>query len=460
VLLPRQAVLGSAGPPDRPSPRRPAALPPGGPIPRPVVLLSAAWPYPVDSGKRVVLSGFVEYFRSTTGAADLHYVHVGSPPEDERELAFTVHRVPTPRPTQQLAGIAWHAVARRDRSVQEAVLLGRDVREHLARVLREIGPALQVFDTVRMAQYAGGLPVDAGTTRVVYLDDLFSVRYGRMLEAMAARPDTDLNVLGEFGSVVPAPLRALAGRRTVQRAVLRLERRLVARSEDRAARSFQRSLLVNSQETRLLRERAGVDSVRTVRPLLTTPAAARPRRYDGRPEFVFLGLLTLPHNDVAVRSFLRTQMPALLDAVPGARLRVVGRGAGAELQRLAAGYGDAVSLEGWVPDLDEVLSAACAMVNPLLFGTGIKLKVLEALVRGLPVVSTRTGVEGVAEGPAHGCLVEDDVDRHPELLRSLIDRERNAELSAAALAHYRSEFSPAAVRAVYDEVFAPAPSAR
>lgn len=365
-----------------------------------------------------------------------------------------MHRVPTPYPPEQLLNVGWHALLRGDRSIQESVLTGRALRGRLRQVLAGIGPDLQVWDTVRMAQHreACGAP---GARSVVYLDDLFSIRYTRMLEAMRRLPDADLNALGEFGQHLPGPARALAARPGFQRGLLRIERRLVARSEDRTARRSPGSLLINSDEAAHLRSRAGVADVGVLPPLLRTAAtgAGRPRSYDGRPEFVFLGLLTLPHNASAVLSFLQGPWPQVLAQQPGARLRIIGRGADADLVAAVERAGSSVTLEGFVPDLDEALRSACALVNPLLFGSGVKLKVLEALARGLPVVSTTIGVEGIVTGPGQGCVVEDDPARLPIALLQLLDPAENAAVSAQAQRHYDAAFAPAAVHARYDEVF-------
>lgn len=425
---------------------------PGGTIPQSVAIISSTFPYPVDSGKRVVLSGLVEHFLDRVGAKALHYVLVsGAPPVEP--VAFPVHHVPGAPAVEQLVNLGWHAVLRRDRSIQECVLSGRVLRQRLRAVLRDLDVDLEVWDTVRMAQHqpACGSPRARG---VVYLDDLFSVRYARMLEAMRERPDEELNVLGEFGQHLPGPLRSLAKHQGVQRAVLELERRLVARSEDRTARQAPLSLLINDVEAAHLRSRAGVTSVEVLPPLLrNVPEQRVGRRYDGRPEFVFLGLLTLPHNASAVRSFLRHQWPEVLRLRPDAHLRVVGRGADRELVDQAHRSGPSVSVEGFVPDLDDLLAGACALLSPLLFGSGVKLKVLDALARGLPVVSTTTGVEGIVSRPDQGCIVEDDLDRWPELLLGLLDPEANRAVSRAGLRHYGGTFSPPAVHGRYDQVF-------
>jgi glycosyltransferase involved in cell wall biosynthesis len=302
-----------------------------------------------------------------------------------------------------------------------------------------------------MAQYAPDL---VAANQVCYLDDLFSERYDRMLEAAERYGEINVSPLGNFAEHVPARLRPLATHRHSQTLLLRAERSLVRRSEDRTVHRFRRSLLVNADEASVLadRSRAPMHRIRSVPPLVRTPAIAE-RRWNGEPEFVFLGLLSLPHNDDGLRSFLRTAWPQIVERLPGARLRVIGREARPELSELAATLRDSVTVEGYVTDLGDALGGAAALVNPLRFGSGIKLKVLEALGRALPVVSTTIGAEGIASGPGTGVLVTNQPAEFTNLLCSLTDPAFNAEISAQAREHFLLTYSRPAVFAAYDDAF-------
>ncbi len=177
------------------------------------------------------------------------------------------------------------------------------------------------------------------------------------------------------------------------------------------------------------------------------------RHYGGAAEFAFLGLLSLPHNDDGLRFLLRAVWPLVLQRLPGARLRVIGREARPELLALADQLRDSVTVEGYVADLSEALGGVAALVNPLRFGSGIKLKVIEALGRALPVVSTPVGAEGIDSGPGTGVLVGTEPAELAELLCSLTDPTYNADISAQARARFDASYAAAAVFAAYDTAF-------
>jgi hypothetical protein len=415
-----------------------------------VALISAVDPYPTDAGKKVVLAGFIEYFASRYGADNVHYIRIGGAPSPD--FPVVLHTVPGPSRSDLLRALTTRVSTGRA-SLQEAFLRSPATAGAIADVLADTAPRLQIYDTVRTAQYAAD---DVAAQQICYLDDLFSDRYDRMLAAARRYRGIDINPLGNFAAHIPAALRPLADNRLGQTALLRLERTLVRRSEDRTARRFRRCLLVNAGEAAELSRRTGVPAERimSVPPLVATPPAPV-RRYDGEPEFVFLGLLSLPHNDDGLRWFLTSVWPAVLERRPDARLRVIGREARPGVLALADTLASSVSVEGYVADLSAALEGAAGLVNPLRFGSGVKLKVIDALGRHLPVVSTEVGAEGIASGPGTGVLIADEPTGFAELLCGLTDPVRNAELSDEAAGHFRRSYSRSAVFDRYDLAFCP-----
>jgi hypothetical protein len=413
-----------------------------------VALVSSVDPYPADTGKKVVLTGLLDYFVDRLGPHNVHYVLVGGP----AMVGFPaqLHLLPKPSTSAALGNVLLRSVTGRS-SLQEALLRSRSVRAAIHRTIDRLSPGLEVYDTIRMAQHA---PEESKDNQICYLDDLFSERYAAMLDAFRRYPDMDIQPVGNFTAFVPHLLWPLAEQRISQRLLLRMEERLVRRSEDRNARRFNRTLVLNGREAERLRHRSGVGSCRIQAiPPLVGHGTAMTRDYGGAPEFVFLGQLAVPHNDDGVRSFLTTVWPRVLDHRPGARLRIIGREPRPGLANLVAQQAGTVTLEGFVPDLRDILCRAAALVNPLRFGSGIKLKIVQALGAGLPVISTRLGAEGMAVGPEWGIQIADDDSQFAELLVEVTDSARNRDLSAAAIEHFVSQYSRDVVFARYDAAF-------
>lgn len=416
-----------------------------------LALISPVNPYPIDAGKKVVLAGLVAYFAERLPAGDVHYLLVGNDGEAAADFPVDVREIPGPTRGQAIRNLGVRVISGRS-SMQESFLWSRSTQSSVSRTLRELEPDIEVYDTVRTAQYADG--VTAGR-RICYMDDLFSVRYDNMLRSMKRDLTVEFKPLGNFAKRVPPRLHFLTEARTSQRALLEAERRLVARSEDRTAKSFDRCLLVNEHESEILRARAVVPSERvvTIPPLITPPKdVARTNRRE--PQFLFLGLLSLPHNDDGLRWFVRSVWPRVLRRIPNVRLRVVGREPSPELLTTISQFGrGAISLEGYIPDLDELMMQSAAMVNPLRMGSGIKLKVIESLGRGLPVISSRTGVDGMWSGAHNGILLAESADEWVDQMQRLTSAADNARISAAGSDHFAHRYSRPAVFAAYDKAF-------
>ncbi|MGH3941830.1 MAG: glycosyltransferase family 4 protein, partial [Pseudonocardiaceae bacterium] len=416
-----------------------------------VLIVSATAPVPVDNGKRVVLHGLLDYFVHRLGPDNVHYALLGQAGSQRPPFPGIAHRLDKPGSLSQLITLARRFPTNRSYTIQEAMLGSRALSEQIRALVAWLRPTVEVYDTLRLGQHAPAAP--RASRRVLYLDDLFSVRYERML-TVAAQNDFTMDPLGQFADFVPAGLRSLLRRPAVYRPILRLERDRIRRREVQIVRSFDASLLVNAEEVELLRERSGVSTVRPITPLLR-PVTTPVRRPVSPPELVFLGRLNIPHNDDAVCAFLRTAMGELEQRCPGVRLRIIGKGASDTLLTLAARYPSSVTIEGFVDDLDTVFSRATVVLAPLRFGSGVKIKMLEALARGVPVLATTTAAEGipVAADRGDGCLIEDDLARWPVLLAELVDAGSAADLSAGALAFFARTYGRDVVIAQYDALF-------
>ncbi|MDN5933868.1 MAG: glycosyltransferase family 4 protein, partial [Pseudonocardia sp.] len=173
------------------------------------------------------------------------------------------------------------------------------------------------------------------------------------------------------------------------------------------------------------------------------------------PELVFLGRLNIPHNDDAICSFIRAAMGELVRRHPHIRLRIIGKDPSDALLGLVAQHAPNVVLEGFVENLDSVFARATVSLAPLRFGSGVKIKMLDALARGVPTLATTVSVEGVPVTPEgeNGCFVEDDLTRWPDLIDEMIDPTHNTQLSKAAVEFFESVYGREVVSAQYDDIF-------
>ncbi|MFP5345797.1 MAG: glycosyltransferase family 4 protein [Actinomycetes bacterium] len=144
------------------------------------------------------------------------------------------------------------------------------------------------------------------------------------------------------------------------------------------------------------------------------------------PVAVFVALMGWKPNVDAAVWLAQHVWPHVRAQMPEARLVLVGREPAPEVRALAA---PDVEVTGTVPDVRPYLARARVALAPLLSGGGTRLKVLEALDAGRPLVSTSVGIDGLTDLVGHGALVADDPQRFAERIVELLqDPGRAKEL--------------------------------
>jgi glycosyltransferase involved in cell wall biosynthesis len=167
-------------------------------------------------------------------------------------------------------------------------------------------------------------------------------------------------------------------------------------------------------------------------PFCLDPDDYPPAPLDGEPAAGIIGTAGWPPTANALERLLAEIWPEARSLAPGARLLIAGRGTASLGRRLGDAGG--VEILGEVPSASEFLRRLSVLVYPLSRGSGVKVKVLEAIASGLPVVTTPAGAEGIAAGD--GVIVETDPHRlaaaTAELLRDASARRQRGDAARAA----------------------------
>lgn len=119
---------------------------------------------------------------------------------------------------------------------------------------------------------------------------------------------------------------------------------------------------------------------------------------------LYIASLAMPNNIEALDWYLKSIHTQLLSAFPDYKLIVVGSIDVTEIQTIKDKYAkcEGIEIHFNVPDLSDYYSVCSLFINPMLHGAGVKLKTINAIVNGLPIVSTSVGAEGIG-------LVEDEM---------------------------------------------------
>jgi len=139
---------------------------------------------------------------------------------------------------------------------------------------------------------------------------------------------------------------------------------------------------------------------------------------------LFLGSFRHPPNVEALNWFVGEVFPRVRQREPRARLIVIGSD---PPPRHALPDEGTIELVGFVEDVREPLGRYAVFVCPILSGSGVRVKLLEAFAAGIPVVSTRLGAEGLAAKDGDLCALADDAAGFADRVVDLLQQPEKAE---------------------------------
>jgi polysaccharide biosynthesis protein PslH len=290
------------------------------------------------------------------------------------------------------------------------------------------GQSFDVVHLYRLTALPCGLPylVDRGTVAHIDIDECESASRRRHAELFER-----------------------TGHGTVAR-FLRLESGLWVRLEREVLARFDRVYTCSAAERVALPDAPGRAGVRILTNALDAPdglAAAPP----SEPfTLLFVGTLAYPANEDAVRFLCDDVLPHLRRMAPR-RFDVVLVGAGAGEAVHACAAAPDVTLVGEVPDVAPWYANASTAVVPLRAGGGTRLKVLEAMRHGRPIVSTTEGVAGLGLEDGTHVLVADTPEQFArQCARLMVDPALAERLRRQAFDRFVTHHTPQAVAGALD----------
>lgn len=393
-----------------------------------ILFLTQIVPYPPDAGPRVKTWHVLRYLAGLGHRITL--VSFVRPEERQylpalEEVCAAIHAVPMQRP--RLAEVGYWL---RSNLSGRPYLIERDDRAAMRRLVGRLvqGGTVDAIhaDQFGMAQFA--LPYAGADGKTAGNESGGRHRPRVIFDAHNAV----WAIVERMRQNAPWVLKPLAG----------LEARRVRRYEGAIVSRFDCTLAVTEPDRRALLEAAelaGADGgasaagrIRVV-PIAVDTQQLRPiRRQAGSPNILTLGTLHYPPNADGVRWFARQVFPLVRREVPQATLTIVGKNPPADLLALQEREPEAIRVTGYVPELEPYLERAALVAVAVRAGGGMRVRILEAFARGLPVVTTTIGLEGIQAEAGRDLLVADTAEAFAEsTVRLLRDPQLQVRLSEA-----------------------------
>ncbi len=251
--------------------------------------------------------------------------------------------------------------------------------------------------------------------------------------------------------------RKIAGRRLAARHDIVDYLKLV-RFEVESCRRFDHVLAMSATDAACLadylpqKRQAIVEIANGVDTSYYTPPAAWP----GGRDLLFVGSYRHTPNQDGMRFFLRDVFPLIQRQAADARLYIVGDGPWVDMPEA---HNPAVTCTGFVEDTRPYLAHCATAVAPILAGSGTRIKILEALAAGIPVVSTSVGCEGIEARPGEDVLIADSAqDFATAVTRLLADPALAEKLRCNGRRLVEDKYDWRAIAARLDALYASAGS--
>ena len=300
----------------------------------------------------------------------------------------------------------------------EVVAIRRDASYRRSNILRGlIGPTpLNVlnFTSPRVMAELERL-LQRRSFDVVQIESMHLIAYARHIRRLAPRTrlildwhNIESEILGRYAENDSNPLRRLYARRTAT---------LSRYVEDELLRLCHTHTVCSEREREVLQRRVPGTRIEVVGNGVDCEFFAAAAVHRGpRQDVLFMGKMDYHANIDAALFFVAKVWPLIRARRPELRLVIVGANPARQILDLR---GQGITVTGTVDDVRPYYQSALVSVVPLRVGGGTRLKVLEAMAAGTPVVSTGLGAEGLAVTPGSDILIADAPEAMSDAVVSL-----------------------------------------
>lgn len=296
---------------------------------------------------------------------------------------------------------------------------------------------------------------------VIHADQLSMSRYGQ-LAAHMSQPHCPCTLLDEHNAIYLLTQRmADTEARGLYRMIMAREARAFVRYEADMCRFYDAVLTVTQEDLDHLHalysppERDRLADKFSVVPISVDPEQVPlvSHRKGGVPTILHLGTMFWPPNITGVCWFAQEVLPLIHQQLPETHFVVVGKNPPAEIQTLTAD--PRIQVTGYVADPMPYLNTADAFIVPLHAGGGMRVKILDAWLWGLPIISTPIGAEGIKVRDGENILIAENAQAFAQAtLRLLNNPDLNQQLRINGRTWAETQYAWQVVYRQVDRVYA------
>jgi glycosyltransferase involved in cell wall biosynthesis len=269
---------------------------------------------------------------------------------------------------------------------------------------------------------------------IVFIDTMSMMPYlplGNRVKAILETQNAESEILLRFAATLPDPM---------QKLLIHWEVRNLKRFEVASCLKVDKVLTLSSRDKAHLVEWNVPTEKIFVGPTYVDDLLPQPTYHGEGLDIVHVGAAHWPPNVDGILWFVKRIFPLIKRTLPSTRFLIVGKEPPHKIARLHNGVD--ILVLGFVEDIEKIYSNTGAFIIPLRIGSGIRIKIINAMTRGLPIVSTAIGCEGMDVVNGRHLLIADKAEEFADAVISLLNsKEIRISLGKAAHAFCLKRYS-------------------
>lgn len=318
-----------------------------------------------------------------------------------------------PSAKEKLRNLLVHTFIRGLYPMQVSLYWSERNKQKVEQIIREEKPDVVVADLVRTMEYLK----DFEGLKLADMQDLFSKRYQQQMQVELDQ----INPYGAYLFRLPKPVQKILQMKLLKKLVMKSECKRLRKYEKKIALCYDSVFFVAQREADIYNQMTN-DSKAVAIPMgvdtdyFSCDGESKPQIPHS---IAFLGAMSVAHNESGAVHLARNIFPHVLKKYPDAKLYLIGGGAGEKIRALQS---ENVIVTGRVDDVRDILMQCQVFACPLLFGSGIKTKNLEAMAMGMPVVTTTVGAENIDAVDGTDWLIADDAQAFADRIIEIMEK--------------------------------------
>jgi glycosyltransferase involved in cell wall biosynthesis len=394
-----------------------------------ILFLTARTINPVIDGRRTTLKQMIRQVYDS--GSSVYLCCMASDEEIRIPQPVEISEMARLRPTRSITK-AWNILTKtlfKKWMIQNSAYYSRRNQILFDNFVKKIKPDVIVCDADRMSPYLLKSKANYGH-KYLDMDDRVSVTLAEQLNHM----DNNANIYGNFSKQMPPFLLKFFNILHLGKIIVKIELKLALKFEKKAPFQFEKIFLVSPVEVQKYVDECGQQNIFCLPVAVNDEYFSEKIPHSNLPDTLcFLGNMKIAHNEITLDYLIKNVLLPLRRKFP-LRLLVVGQ-VDERVISLFSVYSDFVSFSGAVEDIRPICEQCFCMAAPIVYGSGIKIKILEAMAMGIPVITNDVGLSGIEALPNSEIIVSNSpAEMINNISRLYQDPSYRRAISSGALA--------------------------